>query len=495
MKNFNKIFIMFSFLAMTNIYAELNMKRCVLLPMKDNLGGALSFKVFNSVEKYLKSSSWCRYKSNSEVMNILSNYRRNLDNVLEDPKVLKVIAERLETGSMIKIDIVKEVSNVTIKLKVYSDNGEDLYFKEETQSKNDDFKVVSQIINNWLEIYSKQIPYDGRVIGVLGNQFTIDGGKDNSIFDNNEIVILRPVQTKRHPLLREIVEWESVTVGEAKILFSNLDQSQGKMISYKNKNKIKVGDWVLLKRVRDKSKLDSAEKVKYSSEDGNAYSFGKMGSVSIDLVLGSTSVTTENSTDVRKLSGSTYGVDFDVELWITRDYWASLGVMKTQSSIKGKEGVSSSFEAESPSSELNIIFGYKYLPMGFFNGPQVDFFGGYSKQKFSIQTVGAFGLTEIDFHGLSIGVRGSLPLKSRYRLNAELGLMLKPGFENVSKLYGEDESASSYKIKFGGSYQYAPNVFIDLNYSLNSVKASFESPVRSIKAKVSGVNIGTTYTF
>ena len=495
MKRLLKIMLVLLLALSTNVHAEMNMKKCVLLPIKDNLGGSLSFKIFKNIEESLKNSSWCRYKSNSEIMNILSNYRRDLDNILEDPQVLRVIAEKLNTGSLIKVDLIKEVNSITVRLKVYSDNGEDLYFKEETQSTNDDFKVISQIINNWLEVYARQIPYDGRIIGVLGTQFSIDGGRENSLFDNGDIIILRPTRMKKHPLLKEIVEWESEKIADAKVIFSNKDQAQGKIVKYESKNKIRVNDWVLIKKTEDKLKTDLAERIPFEDEINDQYSFGKMGTVSLDLILGSTSVTTEDEGTVKKMSGTTYGIDFDVELWITRKYWASLGIMRTQATAKGREGIGSDVENSSPSSELNVLFGYKYLPMGFFNGPQVDFYGGFSQQKFSLDTISEHGITEVTFNGLALGIRGSLPLQNQFRINAELGIIFNPGFDEAANLYGEDDSASAYKIRFGGSYQYAPNITLDLNYSLNAVKASFLSPVRSISAKVSGVNLGATYTF
>ena len=475
----------------SNLYADQSIRKCLLLPIKDNLGGALSYKIFKDVEQVLKNSDWCIYKSNSDIMNILSNHRSNLDNLIEDPEVLKVISEKTGAGSLIKVDVIKEVKGVQVLLKVYGDNGIDLYFKEQTDSTNDDYKVISQIIKNWLEVYSTQIPYEGRIIGVLGTQFTVDAGKYRSIFQDNEILITRPVAKKRHPLLKEIVDWETEKIAEAKIIFSARDQSQARIKEYEGKKKIRIGDWVILKDTAEKGVV---EKARYSDEKDD-FKFGKMGTMSLDLLLGKSSVTTENSGNIKKMSGTTYGLDFDASLWITRKYWASFGIKKTESSLKGREGIGALVENSSSLTSVDILFGYKYLPLGFFNGPQIDLYGGYRKQTYGMDTQRADAITEFSFSGLTFGARGTLPLQNLFKLEADLSFIFNPNFEDLADLYDEDDSGSSYRLRFGGKYQYAPNMTIDIFYSLDSSKASFLTPIRSIQAKVSGVNLGATYTY
>jgi hypothetical protein len=484
------IIILFNVGAMANI----NMRRCLILPIEDNLGGALSFKVFKELEQSLKNSDWCVYRSNSTIMDILSNHRKNLNKLISDPKVMKVIAEKTESGSLIKIDLIKEINGITIKLKIFGANGEDVYFAEKTQSKNDDYNVVSQIVKNWLDVYSKQIPYEGKVVGVLGSQFTVDAGKNRSIFQNNEIVVIRAINKKRHPLLKEIVDWETEKVAEGKVVFSTGGQSQGIIKRYTGKKKIKIGDWVILRKKTLSEGKDSVERAPFDLED-NEYKFGKMGTVSLNLLLGKSSATTENSGTIAKMSGRALGLELDARLWITRKYWAALGLSRAQSTMKGREGVGSTIENSVSTSNFNARFGYKYLPMGFFNGPQVDFYGGFSSQKYSMDTLTTYGLTEISFSGILMGVAGTLPLQNVFRLEMDLSFIFNPGYQELASTYGEDDSANSYKIRFGGRYLYAPNITLDIFYGITSSKASFLSPVRSIQAKISAANLGATYTF
>ena len=119
-------------------YSELDLRRCMLLPITDSVGGGISFKVFEEVEKYIKTSDWCYYKSNSEILNILGNYKKNLNTYLKNKNVVKVVAEKVQAGSVIRIDLKTELKTTRVDLEVIGKNGSDLYFKETTALNSND---------------------------------------------------------------------------------------------------------------------------------------------------------------------------------------------------------------------------------------------------------------------------------------------------------------------------------------------------------------------
>ena len=469
--------------------AEASMRRCMILPVKDNVGGAIGFKVFEDVERYLRDSDWCYYTSNSEILNILANYKKNLDQVLENPRVLKIISEKTNTGSLIKVKVENEVKGVNVEIEVIGKNGEDIYFKESTRLNTEEHKVISQTIKNWLVVYEKQIPYDGIITGVLGNQFTLDVGTNRSMFQGNEVVVLRPLGKRNHPLLKEIVDWETEKLGEGKVIHSSDTQAQGNILSYSTKKRMRVGDWVLLERNKDSNLV---EKRKY--EEDNPYEFGKLGEVSLLFNVGKGSATSENP-DVKKIGGTLLGVDLRTSLWITRKYWVGLDIGKTFGSLSSEEGSLSRSENDMSNSLFNLKFGYKYLPMGFFYGPQIDAFIGYGSYTYGLDSSPADGMTEVSFKGILMGARGSIPVQKIIRLYMELSLLFNPSYDEEGAVFGEEDSARNYALEFGGKYLYAPNMTFDLSYGVNSSKASFTNPEKSITVKQSTFKLGTTFTF
>ena len=485
---FNLIITILLFIvSVTTVNAS--MRRCMVLPVKDNVGGALGFKVFEEVEQYLRDSEWCYYTSNSEILNILANYKRNLDQVLENPKVLKIISEKTNTGSLIKVKVENEVKGVNVEIEVVGKNGEDVYFKESTRLNTDEYKVISQTIKNWLVIYEKQIPYDGIITGVLGNQFTVDVGTNRSMFQGNEVVVIRPLGKRNHPLLKEIVDWDTEKLGEGKVIHSTDSQSQGNILTYTTKKRMRVGDWVLLERKKNGSLI---EKPKY--DESNDFEFGKLGEVSLLFNIGKGSATAELPT-AKKLGGTLLGIDLRTTLWLTRKYWVGLDIAKTFGSLSQEEGSFTRGENDMSNSLVNFKVGYKYLPMGFFYGPQIDAFVGYGSYTYGLDTSAADGMTEVGFSGILMGARGSVPIQKIMRIYLELSFLFNPSFDEEGTVYGEDDSARNYALEFGGKYLYAPNMTFDVSYGVNSSKASFTNPEKSITLKQSTLKLGTTFTF
>jgi hypothetical protein len=480
--------IIFLVALLFSVSISANMRRCMLLPIRDSIGGALGFKVFEDVEVFLKDSGWCYYTSNSEILNILSNYKKNLDSILENPKVLKIISEKTKTGSLIKVEIINQVKGVDLRVRIVGENGEDVFFQEKTRLNTDDYKVISQTIKNWLSVYEKQIPYDGKVIGVLGNQFSINVGTNRSLFPGNDLLILRPLRKKRHPLLKEIVDWESEKLGEAKVIHSTETQSQANVTKYSTKRKLRVGDWVILDSA---SKVGVVEQNKYI--DKNEYEFGKLGEVSLLFNFGKGSAAYE-STSTNKIGGTVLGVELKTSIWVTRNYWVGLDISRVVGSLSQEEGTLANESNSMSNSLFRLKLGYKYLPMGFFYGPQVDAYIGYGSYTYGLDTSVADGFSESKFSGILFGVKGSIPLQKVIRAYVELSLLFSPSYsDQVNNI--EADSARNYTLEIGGSYIYAPNMTFDLGYGVNSSKASFIDPVRSISPKQSTFKLGTTFTF
>jgi len=461
----------------------------MLLPVRDSVGGALGFKVFEEVEYYLKDSEWCYYTSNSEILNILSNYKKNLDTILQNPEVIKIISEKTQTGSMIKVNIINEVTGVDVSVKVIGENGTDIFFKESTKLTTDEPKVIAQTIKNWLSIYEKQIPYDGQVIGVLGNQFSIDVGTNRSLFPGNDLLLLRPLRKRRHPLLKEIVDWESMKIGSGKVIHSTETQSQGAISQYDTKKRLKIGDWVILK---EKDGKQIVEERKY--KDDNDYEFGRLGELSLLFNIGKASVTAENPI-TKKLGGTALGVELLSTLWITRKYWAGLDISRIVGSLSPEEGTFTNNSNSLANSFFRLKAGYKYLPLGFFYGPQIDAYVGYGSYTYGLDSAVSDGITEVSFSGILLGAKGSIPIQKMIRAYVEMSLLFSPTYSEESTVYGEADSTRNYTIEIGGKYLYSPNMTFDVSYGVNSSKASFESPVRSISAKQSTFKLGTTFTF
>lgn len=477
------------FLLTTNLLATESMRSCMLLPIVDGVDNKVGFKVFEDIENYIKEGSWCTYKSNSELINILSQYSKNLEGHLGNKDVLKVVADKTKAGTMIRVTLQLQAGATDVKVEIIGENGEDKYFKEQTQLKSNDSSVIAQTIKNWLEVYEKTIPYDGRIKGVLGDQFTIDIGKKSHIYNGSTIVIERPTEKRQHPLLKEIIDYQTEKIAEAKVFDVSDVQAQAKVTSYEGQKKLRIEDWV---KVRASEQKKAIEQLSYS--DKTKEDFGKLGVVGIFLNAGSATVGTTGLTE-KSMNGLLYGVDIETEIWATRNYWVGLDIGKKFGKYSKDQGTFVTETNSTNNSTTRVKLGYKYLPMGFFYGPQLDAFVGYGNYNYGLTTNLDDGYSEFTFSGLLMGTRGSLPIYESMRLYLSFDFLLTSTYKEKVAILGSDDSSSSYHFEFGGQYLYEPNITLSAGLSVLSSKANFLGDTKEEQFKDVSAKIGTIFTF
>ena len=472
-----------------NAFSTESMRTCMLLPVTDGVDNKVGFKVFEDIENYIKDGSWCTYRSNSELINILGQYSKTLENHLNNKDVLKVVADKTKAGTLIRIALTLGANTTDVKVEIIGENGEDRYFKEQTLLKTADPSVVSQTVKNWLDIYEKTIPYNGRIKGVLGDQFTIDIGKKSQIFSGSEITIERPTAKRQHPLLKEVIDWQTEKIAEAKVFDVGENQAQAKVTSYEGNKKLKIDDWV---RVRSTEARKVIEQVNYGDKEDNQ--FGKLGSIGILLNIGSGSITQSGSSE-RSMSGMLVGGDLEGELWATRNWWAGLDLGKKFGSYKKDVGTFSQDSNSTSNSTARVKVGYKYLPMGFFYGPQVDLYVGYASYTYGMNSNTTDKFTEFTFSGILLGARGSLPVYEKMRAYLLIDFLLTSSYSEKVYAFGADDSSSNYRIEAGGQYAYEQNITLTAGFQILQNKANFTGTIKEEQFKDTSAKVGAIFTF
>lgn len=477
-------------IASVSLSAAESMRNCMLLPIVENSENKIGYAVFEDVENYIKDSGWCTYRSNSGLIDILGQYSKNLETHLSNKDVLKIIADKTKSGTMIKISLSPNQSATNVQLEVIGENGEDRYFKDETVLNSKDPATIAQTVKNWLDVYEKTIPYSGRVKGVLGDQFTIDIGKNARLFNGSEITVERSLGKRQHPLLREIVDYKTEKIATAKVFDVSEDQAQAKVIQYEGNKKLKIDDWVT---VRSTETRKAVETITYGEQ--KEQEFGKLGSVGLFLNLGTSSINLVGTGGDRSMDSFMIGADFEGEVWATRNWWAGLDLGKRFGKYTKDSG---NFTNDSNSADTTTIrakVGYKYLPMGFFYGPQIDFYTGYAGYTYGLKTDVANKLTEFKYSGVLLGARGNLPIYQQIRLFLLFDFLLTNNFSEKVKINGKDSSSSSYRIEFGGQYAYEKNLSFQGGLQILSNKADFGGDVKEQQFRDVSAKIGAVFTF
>ena len=486
------IFLLFGF---KNLEANNpNLKNCMLLPVEDGFQGTISFKVFLNIENYLKESDWCYYKYNSEILNILGSYKNNLSSHLRNKNVLKLVAEKTKAGSLIKVRLTKKNKGVRLRLIVYGPNGVDIYFDETTDIEKIDIGKITRTIKSWLNIFSKEIPYDGKIVGILGDQFTVDMGHEMGFISGTIVKIIRPLKKKKHPLLKRIVDWETVEIGSAKIFLSSDNSSQGKVYDYEPKKKIKIGDWVIIDTKEDEKSVKIPGPI-ITRDTKNKFNFGRLGEIGLLLSFGTGSaIYNESASDAKKIGGVLLGLDTNLELWFTRNLWTEINFNKSFGTFEKEEGDFSSLTSTSNYGQFKLKFGFKYLPLGFFYGPQIDGYLGFANYSYSVDHLPTVNLTATSVSGILVGIRGNMPIINDLRCFVAFDFLLGPGMEEDTQLNGTPQSASHFHLSFGGDYIFARNIKLTSSFSIDSSKGTY-SESSNVKFKNSALKTGIKFTF
>ena len=457
-----------------NVYANINTKyslrRFVQLPILGEIKGVESFEVYQRIEEYLKGSTWCYYKSNSEALSILQKHRPNLDLYLENSKFLSNIADKTKSGSLIRTKIHSVVGGVGLAMEVVGDNGQDVFFSEKILMENYSADIISQSIINWLNIYEKMIPYDGRVLGSLGRQFTIDIGEASNLSVGRELKVERPTAKRRHPLLEEIVGWKTEPLGMGKVVNSSMFQSQAVATKFLTPQPFQPGDWVVLEK-----KLNKKPRPVANTQGAKAQNLGQLGTLSVGLKLGlgNDTTTTYDFDNGQRVVGLLSGLNFNGELWVTKNYLAILDLERNVGSYQtsGDGGLSSIGVVQDI---FKFKLGHRFLPQGSFWGPRVDIYFGYGGYNYDLDIVVDQGFGHHKVKGMLLGVKVGHPFGDLFRGFIRADFLPFASYEEETNIFGRAKSVTSHQLELGSSYRYSPQMSINGSFETTSNKAKFE---------------------
>ena len=478
-----------------SLTAQADLRRCLLLPVTDNLQGAMSYKVFEGLERYLQEGDWCYYRSNAEILDILGQYRQNLAVHLENPEILKVISERTGAGSLIRVQVQNDHGQIKLRLAVLGANGEDVYFQEESTLPGDDITLAVRTLQNWLEAYKKRIPYDSTIVAILGDQFTLNVGQEFGVRPGMEVELYRSTGMDKHPLLKEVVGWPKKYIGRAKILAVAEESAQGQMTQYQEGQKIQLGDWAILIPQEKVEMVPGKELAKQG--DRHQDHFGKLGQIGIHFNFGSADGKFARDENKILFSALTFGMDLQGELWATRHWWIGLDYALNHNNYKRDSGLNPHESLGSNLSRFKGKAGFRYLPLDYYFGPRIDFYLGYGNfwYRLPAKAVESLIAGEVGFRGFLGGVKGDIPFLPKTRLNLHLeGLLLGNRFVEKHTLYGKAERVMSYELEFGGSYEFAPGWTGEVGLAYISNSAKFGAG-KSVDLEEVLLKIGTNFIF
>jgi hypothetical protein len=462
----------------------------MLLPITDTAGNSLGYSLFEKIEARLKEDGWCEYQSSSEVIGIFSKYRDRLPEYLQNENVLKTVAERMKVGTLIRVALKYEVDKLEIKLDIVGENGRDIYLGEKTVLTEANVDMAATTIFNWLELYEEFIPYEGKVLGVLGDQVTFSFPKSKTLKVGQPFKIKRLISKKPHPLLKKIVEWDSKVMAEGKIFSISRGQALGVIKTYNTEKKPRTGDWVKSgKYTRDSLPLERRyEKIEHSS-------FGRLGDFALSFSLASHTTSTNAATGTNKMGGYIYGIAAEFEAWVTRNYFVMGEFGKKIGNLTSSSGSPSSESSGQNTTTFKVAGGYKFLPMGFFYGPQINAYVGYANYSYQMDTSATDGFSTNNFSGVMLGVGGNIPLQRGLRLFGSGEIMPFASFADDENVFGSARTVTSMIFEIGAQYLWSQTMRLMGSFEVLNNKAKTRGTNTEVGYSDSHLKVGAVFTF
>jgi hypothetical protein len=328
------------------------------------------------------------------------------------------------------------------------------------------------------------------VLGILGDQITFDYPKSKNIKVGHDFKVRRLVGKSKHPLLKKVVEWDTEMLARGQVFNVDNNQALGNVKVYEKNEKLRVGDWIVIEKDSVKQAFNDV-----SYNEAKANKFGKLGFASLYFDIGSTSVGS-NTNDNNKATGLSYGFSAEGEVWITREYFLTGELARRLGSLKEQSGDLALNTVSVSNGVYKLGAGYKYLPLGFFYGPQINLSAGYARYSYDIEESETDGLGKNSISGFYIGVGGNMPLQKGLRIFGEAEFIPFSKFTDDDNIFGEEKSSSSLIFKGGLKYQYTPLASLDAALEVQNNSAKFNNGNASqISYRDSIVKIGGSFIF
>ncbi|MEC8623485.1 MAG: hypothetical protein VXY34_01595, partial [Bdellovibrionota bacterium] len=137
---------------------------------------------------------------------------------------------------------------------------------------------------------------------------------------------------------------------------------------------------------------------------------------------------------------------------------------------------------------------YKYLPLGFYYGPQIDGYLGFGNYNYSIDHLPTVGLTPVTSSGFLMGLRGNMPIIEDLRGFIAFDFLLGSSFTEETSLNGKVKSSSHFHLSIGGDYKFAKNIKLLAAFSMDSSNGTY-SETTNAKFKQSALKFGVNFSF
>lgn len=460
------------------------------LKAHDNIDGLFVDYVAVAFKDYFAKQSRFTVQDLGKADSVLSRSSIPYFKLIEDKEILGQIARTTRTESLIRTRIYKEGPRYRFTLDwLHSPRmdvlaSESFILQEPISGKAFTSDDIKKAIFDSLDRAFAKVPFKGQVSGRDNTSVTVNISTDGGIKKGDFLTVATLDEVKKHPLLKNIVDWKISETGKLQVdqvedgtVFAHIvEEVPGRSISRFQKITQVVAGTVDPKKDETVSEVD--EEVEWKEELSQP---PKLGWSSLGLWMGSygRDYATSGSTFGRAGAGFHYGVLFESQLWLTRQWFGEL-IMGVGGAGYGQTDLATGAPTPSLSGGASTLavklgIGYTIFASPDFFGPRAWIKLGYQSLRFGLP-VDAVELTGPNqFSALYLGVGGELPFRGDWGALMGLDVGLLSGMTETGLNSGTVNSASAVSFFIGGYKQLQPRLRLRGGLHVTTGSADFSS--------------------
>lgn len=463
---------------------ELTIRYLGVLPVKDNLEGIYARPLEEKLTELLKNHHRWNYRPLT-----MAGPMPDMLELEQKPETVIGLSAGSEADALVATQLSKGPRGISLRMNLFlRKTGRLIAQAQLNDHARFDLPDVQMQTAALLEKLLEKIPYQGHVLSRTGNRVTVNLGKRDGLAEGQTLSAVQIIGVDRHPKFQFIVQSHKEVLGTIKILKVEDTLSFGSVAYERERGSI-----------RKNTKLSGLEKVAYTVPDrleseaenqrpereklGNPLIFGQnagewkpinpptFGQVGVRIGGGSyNGKTSLSSSGSLEASTSLYPqIALDGELWINPEWTARFkweqGIASTDNPLGGDpSSLSHSLSA------FALMIGYNFLLQQEYFGPKIEVSAGFSSYGASVDDSEPTGLTSMKYSGLTLGLRGNMPVTDDKKWRAGLGLniVFKPSLKETPVTSGDESSNAVNDFNFTVSHQLKVNLLIvgDLNFRL-----------------------------
>ena len=480
----------------------------------DNVDGLFADYVGSAYKDYFSRQTRFRMQDLSKADTLLTTSKISYAKAIEDPEILGQLSRSFKSQSLLRTRIVKEgpryrftvdwlhapqMDVLATETFTLEDTGGSGNGAVSDGSEAHDFAGLGDIkgrLQAALDRMFAKVPFVGQVTGRDNDDITVNLGTATGIKRGDTLMIGTIEEVKKHPLLKEIVEWRINPVG--KIEVDSVDEALafGHVVAQEEGHEISRYQKItqVIHKVDTTAETASAEKHDVSVVEVPP----KLGFGMASLWTGGYSRQYSSQTTSFSGGGFLYGARGSGEVWLNREFFVDLDLGYGAFSYSQNNSSGNPTPAGSVGGSvftLNLDLGYTYLITGDFFGPRGWIKAGYRIASYTLPTSATESTEPFGIKSLYLGIGGDIPIRDGYGADIELDFGVFNGGSQTGGNDGDVSSAHDAVIYVGGYYRYKPRINFRLGFEIQGNGADFSSNSASVSQKTMALMPSVEYLF